>query len=194
MGAPTYRALTAIPPLVRQALAVAEKLSFPDSSTMETGRLLHVLASQVRTGRIGEIGTGCGVGAAWIVTAIPHEVSFYTVEVDETRARAVADLFGSYANVRVVHGDWHELLAHGPFHLLFADGGKAKETGAEEIVTALAPGGMLVIDDLTPLDLWPPERRGRPDRTRDFWLNDDRVAATEVLESPGRSVILAVRR
>ena len=49
----------------------------------------------------------------------------------------------------MLHGDWQEVLAgEAPFDLLFADGGRAKYH--EELVGLLAPGGTLVLDDLTP--------------------------------------------
>lgn len=59
-----------IPALVVRALALAEARGFRNSSCPETGLLLHGLASTVTTGRIGEIGTGCGVGTAWMLSAL----------------------------------------------------------------------------------------------------------------------------
>lgn len=53
-----------VPPLVRRAVALAEKLGLTDSSLPEVGRLLAVVAAHVRGGVVGEIGTGRGVGTA----------------------------------------------------------------------------------------------------------------------------------
>jgi predicted O-methyltransferase YrrM len=92
-----------------------------------------------------------------------------------------------------LQGDWHDILAHGPFALLFADGGKAKQDEPEAILQAVRPGGLIVLDDLTPQNQWPPEWRGQPDPVREFWLKDPRVAATEVLVTPSMAVILAAR-
>ena len=77
--------------------------------------------------------------------------------------------------------------------LLFADGGKVKEEGAEVIVNALELGGTVVLDDLTPEDRWPEAWRGQMDRTRAFWLNDFRVHASEILTTPTTAAIIAVR-
>jgi hypothetical protein len=52
---------------------------------------------------------------------------------------------------------------------------------------------MLVLDDLTPEELWPAEWQGRRDLTREFWLNDPRVQATEIRVTAESAVILAVR-
>jgi hypothetical protein len=67
---------------------------------------------------------------------------------------------------------------------VFADGGVAYEL----VVDLLAPGGILVKDDLTP---------GRPvegDPTREALLLDPRVEATEVIVTPYMACIVAVRR
>jgi predicted O-methyltransferase YrrM len=113
------------PPLVRRALALERELGFERSSIPEVGRLLHLLAAQRGRSRVGELGTGCGVGAAWMVSALPPSVPFVTVERDERLAAAAAELFAGDANVRVLQGDWHELMPQeAPFDLLFLDSGK----------------------------------------------------------------------
>ncbi|MEW6045832.1 MAG: class I SAM-dependent methyltransferase [Bacillota bacterium] len=188
-----YRATTHVPPLVREAMDVAKEAGFEQSCTEEVGRLLRLLASQFETGTIGEIGTGYGVGAAWIASALAPGACFVTVEIDEARAARAHALFRHLPNVRVIHGDWREIVRYGPFTMLFADGARVKERHPEVILQSLKPGGLLVLDDLTPEDQWPTEWRGRPDPVRQFWLNDPRVTATEVMVSRDHAVILATR-
>jgi predicted O-methyltransferase YrrM len=166
-------------------------MGFERSCSAEAGRLLQVLAAHVRDGAVGEIGTGCGVGTSWMADALRPDVSLITVELDAERAEAARDLLQPFAHVRVVHGDWHDILCYGPFTLLFADGGRAKELEPETLLSALAKGGFLVLDDLTPEDQWPEEWRGQLDPVRKFWLNDPRVHATEILVSPVAAVIIA---
>jgi len=187
-----YRATTEVPPLVRQAQACARESGFTQSCTDETGRLLRLLAGQVRGGIVGEIGTGCGVGAAWIINGLASGVQFVTIELDAARAEAARALFAPFPHVTVLTGDWRALLPHEPFALLFADGGKAKEGGADDCRRALAPGGTLVLDDLTPEDRWPPEWRGQRDPVRDYWLNHPDLIAIELHTTPTSCVILAV--
>ena len=177
--------MTPEPPLVARALALAAAQGFTRSCSPETGRLLHVLAARRGVSRAGEIGSGCGVGAAWIVSALAPETPFVTVEADETRAAAVGELFADDPNVRVLAGDWRALLpAEAPFDLLFVDGGRAKAFA--EPLGLLAPRGTLVIDDLTP---------GRPglDPVRELWLQHPDLAAVEVVVSPKEAVVVAVR-
>lgn len=189
----TYRALTALPPLVRHAHALAERARFAASCTPEVGRLLAVLAAHVRRGVIGEVGSGCGVGTAWLASALAPDARLVTVERDAARAGAVRELFAARDDVQVLHGDWHLLLPHGPFDLLFADT-PAKRDEPEVLLAALRPGGVLVFDDLTPEIHWPPAWRGQRDPVRDFWLNDPRLHATELLTTPTSAVILATRQ
>ena len=88
------------PPLVTRARELERELGFERSSIPEVGRLLHVLAGQRGRTRVGELGTGCGVGAAWIVSALPPTVPFVTVELDEQLARASASLFAGMRTSR----------------------------------------------------------------------------------------------
>jgi predicted O-methyltransferase YrrM len=179
-----------VPPLVERALALAERpslegLSFGRSCSLEAGRLLHVLASQRGRTRVVEIGTGYGVGSAWILAGLAPGVPFLTVELDEERAAAAADLLAEDPNARVLHGDWRELLPNeAPFDLLFTDGGRSKQH--EELVGLLAPGGTLVMDDLTP------GRDVDGDPVRELWLRHPRVACIELQLSPRESAIVGV--
>ena len=188
----TYRALTTLPPLVQHARALAERAQFAASCTAEVGRLLVVLAAHVRGGVIGEVGTGYGVGTAWLASALAPDARLVTVEQEAARVDAVRELFAARDDVQVLHGDWHLLLPHGPFDLLFADT-KAKRDEAEIVLGALSLGGMVVLDDMTPGEHWPHEWRGQPDPVREFWLNEPRLAATEVLTGSTMAAIVATR-
>ncbi len=181
-----------LPPEVAGAEALAAQHGFDRSSQREVGRLLHSLAAEVEAGVIGEIGTGYGVGTAWLAAGLDPARQLVTVEADPARAAAVRALFAASPNVRVLTGDWRAILEHGPFALLFVDAAPAKQA-PEDILAALAPGGQVVLDDLTPLALWPPEWRGQPDPVREFWLKDPRVRGTEVRISPTAAVIVATR-
>jgi len=61
------------------------------------------------------------------------------------------------------------------------------------VLGALRPGGMVVLDDMTPEEHWPPEWQEQPDIVREFWLNDARLSATEILTTATTSAILATR-
>jgi predicted O-methyltransferase YrrM len=171
-----------LPPLVERALALSERAGFTRSCSPEAGRLLQVLAGQRGRTRIAEIGTGCGVGSAWILSALDPEIPFVTVERDAARAAEAAELLAGDPNATVLHGDWQELLpGEAPFDLLFADGGRSKYR--EEVLGLLAPGGTLFLDDLTP------GYDGR-DPVRELWLGHPRLLAAELRISAREAVIV----
>jgi len=171
-----------LPPLVERALALSARAGFTKSCSLETGRLLQVLAGQRGRTRVAEIGTGCGVGSAWILSALDPEISFVTVELDAARAADAAELLVADTNATVLYGDWQEVLpGEAPFDLLFADGGRSKYH--EELLGLVAPGGTLFLDDLTP------GYDGR-DPVRELWLGHPRLLAAELQISPREAVIV----
>jgi len=197
----TYRARSYVPPLVQRAIELAQRQGFEHYCIPEVGHLLCVLASHVQHGIVGEIGTGAGVGTAWMLSHIASTTRLVTVEADAERAMAARDLFRDQPNATVVHGDWSTMLAYGPFNLLFIDAGPAKAppiespnaapASTEMILQALCPGGIIVLDDLSPEQNWPEEWRNQPDPVRKFWLNDTRLHATEILTTPRTTAIIA---
>ena len=151
------------------------------SSIPAVQALLRALAA----GRdIAELGTAFGEGAA---TMAETARSVVTVECDRDRAAAARVRLALFSNVELLEGDAYELLrGRGPFGLVFADGGRPYDW--EAIFALVAPGGILVKDDLTP---------GRPvegDAIREFLLRDSRLAAVELLTTPATAAIVAVRR
>jgi predicted O-methyltransferase YrrM len=149
------------------------------SSIPAVRALLRALAA----GRdVAELGTAFGEGAAAMAGTARSVV---TVELDPDRAAAARKRLAGLPNVEALEGDAYELLrGRGPFGLVFADGGAYHW---EAILALLAPGGILVKDDLMP---------GRPvdgDPIRAFLLGDPRLCAAEILTTPTTAAIVAVR-
>lgn len=183
-----------VPEIVRAVEARCGELGFDKNSHPGTGRLLQALAATVTEGAIAEFGGGCGYGTAWLVAGLRPGVRLYTVELDERCAAVMREAFSGHQQVEVIHGDWRELLERGPFRLAFVDVAPAKDEGAGLVIESLAPGGIAVLDDFTPVELWPEEWRGRPDARRERWLLDGRLHAVELRVSPDHAVILATRK
>lgn len=180
-----------------RAVALARQLNFEFSCRPEQGGLLQLLAAGRRGGSIGETGSGCGVGIAWLLSGGGDETSIVSVERDIRRAEQAARLFGAYPNVTIINEDWSAILDHGPFDLLILDGGGTGKTIADVAIDpnlALKPFGTVVIDDFTPLVSWPPRHEGKPDAARLHWLEHPALLATEVVVCAEMSTILATRR
>jgi predicted O-methyltransferase YrrM len=174
-------------------VALCERLEFPHACRLEQGRLLNALASGA-TSAIGETGTGCGVGLAWLASAARSDVRLVSVERDPVRAAQASELFADHANVTVVCGDWTLLAKHGPFDLLVLDGGGNGKGGpAADPVTWLRPRGTVVVDDFTPCDEWPPRHEGRIDEARLHWLEHPALRSVEMRIASDLVTVLGVR-
>jgi predicted O-methyltransferase YrrM len=150
------------------------------SSLPEVQRLLAVLAAGRRC---AETGTAFGEGAAAIASTA---LSLVTVERDPERAALAAERLVGLANVQLEVGDWRdELSARGPFDFLFFDAGRLDES--PEAIDLLAPGGLLLKDDLSPG--W----QG-PDPIRDLLFGHRELVAVEILTTPETAAVVAARR
>ncbi len=183
----------AVPEVVQRALDLSRREGFVTSSRLETGRLLAALAAS-RTGRLGECGTGCGVGAAWLSSAAREGSTVVTAELNPHLAQEVASLFEGDDRVQVIPGDWTALRQSAPFSLLFLDVAEAKRSGADVVADLLMPGGVVVLDDFTPSSCWPPLFEGRVDTVREQWLVDPRFTTVEVMVTEDASVLIAAKR
>jgi predicted O-methyltransferase YrrM len=185
-----------LPPLVTRALELALRLSFEFSCRPEQGRLLQLLAAGKAGGLIGETGTGCGVGLAWMLSGAGPGTRIFSVERDGQRAQAVREMFADQTQVTVLHDDWTGLLTHGPFDLLVLDGGGQGKRGTEpaDPQVLLRPGGTVVLDDLTPARHWPPRFNGQVDEARMYWLDHPGLDASELKLAPDLAALVATRR
>jgi predicted O-methyltransferase YrrM len=193
-GTAAYDGLTDLPPLVSEAVSLARREGFGNSCRPEHGRLLFALASGAAM--IGETGTGCGVGLAWLASGARPGARLVSVELDPDRAALAAELFEDLPQVTVLRGDWREIDRAAPFDLLVLDGGGQGKQGGEQADAAvlLRPGGTLVIDDLTPAGQWPPMFRGQVDTVRVHWLAHPDLDAAELRLAPDLAALVATRR
>ena len=150
------------------------------SSLPEVQRLLAVLAAGRRC---AETGTAFGEGAAAIASTA---ASLITVERDEERAAVARERLRRLDHVELHVGDWHEFLpARAPYDFLFFDAGLIYES--PEVVDLLAPGGLLLKDDMTP------GRAIEGDPVREFLFGHPELAAIEILTTPETAAIVAVK-
>ena len=197
-----------VPDLVKETKQLADAMGFPQRPEGnrvgsqaaspsccidEVGSLLRILASSIVGGRIGEIGTGAGVGTAWLASGLRGGTTLVSIEIDEKLGRAVSDHFKTNPGVEIVTGDWRGSFSQaGPFDLLFFDGGGA-DVGAEELANLVKPGGIVVVDDLTPERHWPDAWKGSPDPKRELAFNSGHYASHEILLTEYVSALIMVR-
>jgi predicted O-methyltransferase YrrM len=181
------------PPLVVRAKQGAGAAGFGRSCRDEVGRLLATLAATAGAGPVGELGSGYGVGTGWLRAGLAPGGRLVTVDLDPAAAAATAALFADDPAVTVLADDWRAAAGHGPYRLLFCDGG-GKQGGPDAVAELVAPGGIVVLDDFTASHEWPPRFAGEVDELRLAWLTDERFVATEVGTGPGVVALVATRR
>ena len=182
-----------LPDVVTRAFAVSRKAGYVSFCRNETGQLLATLAA-TRGGTMAEFGTGCGVGTAWLRSGVRGDARIVTAELDAKLAKAAAEIFVDDPQVDVLAADWSTLLDQGPFSLLFLDSGQPTEVGVDAIADLVEPGGIVVLDDFTPCEQWPPITYGRVDTLRERWLTDERFTTVEVMVASDASTLIAVKR
>lgn len=183
-----------VPPIVQAALRRAREIGFTSACLPEQGRLLQVLARGRAGGRIGETGTGSGVGLAWLASATDSGTTLVSVERDPVLAATARRLFREWPNVSVLHADWTAIRAWAPFDLLVLDAGAKVDPGRLDPVDLLAPHATLVIDDFTPMRTWPPRFAGEVDGERLHWLEHSLLLTTEIRLTASASTLVATRR
>ena len=154
------------------------------SSIPEVRSLLTALATGRRA---AEAGTAFGEGTRALALSA---TSVVTVEMDPERESLARDVLRDLAHVELVLGDWREVLpGHGLFGLLFLDSTykKAPFEDGPIAVDLLEPGGILMIDAMTP-------GLTGPDPAREFLFTNPLLNAVEVLVTAEMSAVIAVRK
>ncbi|KQP66555.1 O-methyltransferase [Nocardioides sp. Leaf285] len=183
-----------LPDVVARAFAVSRRAGYVSFCRNETGRLLATLAA-TRSGTMAEFGTGCGVGTAWLRSGVRDDATrIVTAELDPRLAGAASEIFVDDGQVEVLAADWSTLLDKGPFSLLFLDSGEPTEVGVDAVADLVEAGGIVVLDDFTPCEVWPPISHGRVDTLREQWLTDPRFTTVEVMVASDASTLIATRR
>jgi demethylmenaquinone methyltransferase/2-methoxy-6-polyprenyl-1,4-benzoquinol methylase len=182
--------------LVDSAYARARANGFGQSCEPAVGSLLATLAAALPPGaRVLEIGTGAGVGTAWIAGGLRPRTDVTVVSIESDPAVAAIAATGDWpAFVELRVADALEFLAatQEGFDLIFADAFGGKIEGLDRTTGKLNPRGTLVVDDMTPVEGWPEDFRAKQAGVRRALLSDPGLVTAELAHGSG--VIIGVRR
>jgi predicted O-methyltransferase YrrM len=175
---------TAAPPAAAiRALRVAERAGYQMSSDFSTGSLLRTLAASKPGGRLLEVGTGIGVGAAYLLDGMDAAARLITLERVPALAKAARTLLADDERVEVVTTDaidWLTTYDGPPFSLIFVDTTSAKFERRDLLYAHMAPGALLIADDLLPQDKWTEAHGPRVERFRSEIVTEPNLLATLV--------------
>ena len=129
---------------------VARNIGFTQSSDDLTGSFLATLAASKPGGRFLELGTGVGVGSAWLLQGMDAASSLTTVEQNAEQVDVSRKHLGHDPRISFWVGDGLEYLrkTHDPFDFIFADTKPGKINHPELALNLVAPGGFYVVDDM----------------------------------------------
>lgn len=184
-----------MPSIVLDALQRARENGFTLSSEPEVGHLLAVMSASVKTrGRILEIGTGVGVGTAWIITGLQErqDVEVVTIERSESTAEIARKYpWPDYVSIRV--GNVLDMFPDlGRFDLIFADAQGGKWEGLEDTISSLEPSGILLVDDMTPAQWGNQNHELQTKKVRGTLLTHPNLVSCEL--AVGTGIILSTMR
>lgn len=193
--APAMTDHEAVPPLVAAAAGRARQAGFPMSCDPAVGRLLAVLAAHLPAqAKVAELGTGAGVGTAWITSGLVPRTDVTVTTVENDRQTAVLAARGDWPSfVSLRYGEALGVLAEGgTYDLIFADAPDGKWHGLDQTIAALGPHGMLVVDDMTPMPDWPSDQQAGHYQVRQKLLTAPQLITIELAHGSG--VMLSTRR
>jgi predicted O-methyltransferase YrrM len=187
--------ITRLPDSVARVRTQAVQAGFTMSCEPSIGALLAVLAAAVPSGgRILELGTGAGVGTAWLVHGLADRTDVDIVTVDDAPASVALTAKSTWPPyVRLVMGDAVQTTAHeGTFDLIFADAQGGKWDGLDVTISALRPGGHLLVDDMTPPQFASAHHEHKTLEVRTKIVNHPELVSVPIAWSSG--LILSTKR
>lgn len=184
-----------IPPIVAAAQARAARAGFALSCEPEVGSFLALLAAGVPAGgRVLEMGTGVGVGTAWIVHGLGDRGDVEVISIEKDPALcAIAGAADWPANVSLREADVLDVLGDlGDFDLVFADAQGGKWEGLDRTIACLRPRGLLLVDDMAPEAFLDERHRLKVEEVRRTLLSHPDLLGAEIQAATG--MILVMRR
>ena len=146
------------PASLKQIEARSQNLDFGMASDPRTGALLAALAASKPGGRFLELGTGTGIGTAWLLSGMDASSTLISVDIRPEFQAVAKQVHGHDSRLTLVIEDGiHFLHDQQPqsFDLVFADAMPGKYESLDEALSLVKPGGFYVIDDMLPQANWP---------------------------------------
>ena len=141
-----------------------QRFGFTMASEPQTGSLLRTLAASKPGGRFLELGTGSGIGAAWLLDGMDAGARLDSVENDAQVLAIAQRHLGHDSRVTFHLADGAAFLAQVPqrrFDFIYADAWPGKYSELDLALSLLRPGGIYFVDDLLPQPSWPEEHADR---------------------------------
>ena len=146
------------PATLHEIEARSKHLDFEMASDPRTGALLATLAASKPGGSLLEIGTGTGIGTAWLLSGMDAASTLISVDIHPEFQAVAREIHGRDPRLTLVVEDGLQFLRKQQplsFDLVFADAMPGKYESLDEALALVKPGGFYVIDDMLPQPNWP---------------------------------------
>jgi predicted O-methyltransferase YrrM len=184
------------PTVVHDITQAAATLGFTLSSDLLTGSLLRTLVASKPAGEILELGTGVGMGTAWLLAGMDAASHLTTVDRDEATTAIARRFLGSDPRVTFQLMDGSAFIrscsGQRAFDLIFADTFPGKFEALAETLALLKKGGLYVIDDLNPQPGWAADHLPHVERLLSFLESKEDLFITKLNWSVG--LLVATKR
>jgi predicted O-methyltransferase YrrM len=150
--------ITDIPSALDAIRQETERVGFTLGSEPQTGALLRALAASKLGGQFLELGTGTGVGTAWLLSGMDAGSHLVTVDSDAKVLDIARWNLGHDPRVTFHLGDGGEFLRKATpqqFDFIYADAWPGKFIHLDLALSLLKVGGIYFVDDLLPQPSWP---------------------------------------
>lgn len=147
-----------IPGVLEAVHRDSHQLGFAMASEPKTGSLLRTLAASKPGGRFLELGTGTGVGTAWLLAGMDSGSHLDSVESDATVLEIARRHLGHDPRVTFHSADGGAFLTQKrpqQYDLIYADAWPGKFSHLNLALSLLRVGGIYFVDDLLPQPSWP---------------------------------------
>lgn len=140
----------ALPTRVAEVIDAARAAGMCFGVDPRVGALLRILAASKPGGRLLELGTGVGFGAAWLLDGMSSTARLTTI--DERDGEIARRCLGSDPRIELLIMDAAEFLRERDpsqsYDLIFADAPPGKLVDLDSALDALSVGGLYVADDM----------------------------------------------
>jgi predicted O-methyltransferase YrrM len=177
-----------IPARVEAAREVTARYGFDEASQDRTGMLLRTLAASKPDGCLLELGTGTGVGTAWLLDGMNAGARLTSVDRNLETTALARQVAGDDPRLKLVVGDigeWLTAYNGPPFDLVFVDTWRGKYIERGQLLDMIAPGGLYIGDDLLPQPTWASEQPKHVETFLREVVQEDGLAVTVLNWSSG---------
>jgi predicted O-methyltransferase YrrM len=152
------RLVARVPAVLEAIHRDSRAIGFTMASEPRTGSLIRTLAASKPGGRFLEIGTGTGIGTAWLLDGMDSGSQLDSVDNDPDAVTVARRHLGGDPRATWHVRDGSEFLAQLPqsaFDFIFADAWPGKFSDLDLALSKVRPGGIYLVDDLLPQPNWP---------------------------------------